>query len=196
MSSNRFRDPSRQRGVALAAGMMILLIITVIGVFSMRSSIFELRMAHNEETRIDAFERAQSMIDSIIIYDDNFPAVGLLDSVCLDASDGSCTMEIDDELIQGADADRSTATSTWTDCAENLDILSSSEGLAFMFDVEVIYDGTPDRLGRSDQVQGVLDVPTSSLGGGVAGQEIMIESVAAGAGTGACPTVSSGGSTS
>ena len=54
----------RQRGVALAVGLIILLLPTVLGISAMRGSIFELQMARNEEARLSAFERAQSIIDA------------------------------------------------------------------------------------------------------------------------------------
>ena len=56
----------RQRGVALAVGLIILLLLTVLGITAMRSSIFELQMARNEESRLTALERAQSIIDAMI----------------------------------------------------------------------------------------------------------------------------------
>lgn len=176
----------RQDGVALAAGLMILLIITVIGVVSMRSSIFEIRMARNEEARMEAFQRAESLVESIVSYDANFNAVSAGDSTCLKFGDANCTITIDADLNTAPHNTRSTGSTTFICETTAPRFLAMSEGNnVFLFDVLATYDATSAKQGRASVALGVLDV--ANVGGaGSSTQAIMAESVAAGAAAGTC----------
>ncbi|MDH3377863.1 MAG: pilus assembly PilX N-terminal domain-containing protein [Gammaproteobacteria bacterium] len=57
--------PNRQRGVALAVAMILLLGVTVVSVASLNTSLLELVMAGNEEARMSAFQKAQAGLDAV-----------------------------------------------------------------------------------------------------------------------------------
>ncbi len=54
--------PARSRGAALVVGLLILLVITIIGLSSMRSTLLEERMAGNLRDRARAFEAAEAAL--------------------------------------------------------------------------------------------------------------------------------------
>ncbi len=56
------RPPARSRGAALVVGLLILLVITIIGLSSMRSTLLEERMAGNLRDRARAFEAAEAAL--------------------------------------------------------------------------------------------------------------------------------------
>ena len=94
MKRQQTATAARQRGVALAFGLIILLVITVIGIGAMRSSIFELHMARNEEARVTALERAQSIVDATITVASNLLVAGSVsDTNCKGAyyANDNCT---------------------------------------------------------------------------------------------------------
>jgi PilX N-terminal len=154
---------SRQRGVALAVSLIMLLLLTVIGVTAMRSSIFESQMARNEEARIGAFERAQSIVDSVIETPGNFLGSEPGDTNCTDAV-ANCDndlVDLDDELIEGEHDERSSAIVTYLSCRDKLPRrLNVSENAydGAEFQIEGRYDGVAKKQGRSALAQGALIV--------------------------------------
>lgn len=58
--------PSRQRGVVLAVGLIFLLVLTIIGVTSLRTTTLEQRMAGNMQQRTVAFQDAETRIAMMI----------------------------------------------------------------------------------------------------------------------------------
>lgn len=90
--SHSCKPRRREAGVALAVGLLILLIITVVTVVSLRSSVFELQMARNEEARMSAFERAQSIIDGTVAIASNLIVAGDVgDTNCAGSYYPGCT---------------------------------------------------------------------------------------------------------
>lgn len=67
-------SPREQRGVALATALVFLVILTLLGIFSMRASTIELRLARNEQARIEAQETAQAIVDAVLANPANLPA--------------------------------------------------------------------------------------------------------------------------
>jgi hypothetical protein len=59
-----------QRGAALATALFFLVVITILGLAAMRAGQNDLRLALNEETRITAVQRAQSLLESMLENDD------------------------------------------------------------------------------------------------------------------------------
>lgn len=62
-----------QRGVALATALIFLVVITMLGLVAVRSSTTELRLAHNEQIRVEALETAQAVVDSVLDNPANLP---------------------------------------------------------------------------------------------------------------------------
>ncbi|MFA5939420.1 MAG: PilX N-terminal domain-containing pilus assembly protein [Sinimarinibacterium sp.] len=62
--------------MALVVGLILMLIITLLALSAVRFSGVGVRVATNEELRIDAFQQAQSIADAIISNPDSTPVVG------------------------------------------------------------------------------------------------------------------------
>jgi len=58
--------PSRQRGIVLVVGLVFLLVLTIIGVTSLRTTTLEQRMAGNLQQRTVAFQDAEARISMLI----------------------------------------------------------------------------------------------------------------------------------
>lgn len=161
--------PNSQRGVALAFALMMLVIITVIGVTAMRSSIFELGMARNEEARLAALEKAQSIVDATMTMSSNLLVAGSVgETNCTsgyeypDDNDpcDSYTVTLDDGL------DDPTITTYASSRVERLQpefqappaVIGSSITVfeAAQFSVEGTFDARSSRQGASTVAQGVM----------------------------------------
>lgn len=66
---------TRQHGAALATALFFLVVITILGLAAMRAGQTDLRLALNEETRITAVQRAQSLLEAMLENDDQNLAV-------------------------------------------------------------------------------------------------------------------------
>lgn len=67
---------ARQNGAALVLALVLLVVVTLIAVTSIRSTNQELRMSLNEETRANAFQYAQGLVDWIFATTGTTPVVG------------------------------------------------------------------------------------------------------------------------
>ena len=66
-------NPARQQGIALATALIFLVVITILGLVAVRSSTTELRLASNEQIRIESLQVAQAIVDSVIANPANLP---------------------------------------------------------------------------------------------------------------------------
>lgn len=82
--------PARQRGVALAVALILLVVLTLLALSGVRLSSMELRMALNDELRVASFENAQSMVDTTIRSFNNTPVLAAGVVLCA-AAGGDCT---------------------------------------------------------------------------------------------------------
>lgn len=57
----------KQKGVALAVGLVMLLILTIMGISSMSNTTLELKIACNSQTHNDAFQAAMSCVNESIV---------------------------------------------------------------------------------------------------------------------------------
>lgn len=165
--------PRRQQGVALAVGLMLLLVLTVIGIGAMRSSVLELQMARNEESRVSAFQRAQSLIDGTIANTSNLVVSGEVgDVACLskdvapDVCDNGTVTLIGDLLTTPHDL-RSHVYVKRIGPSDGL--VRAPRGLGFsvdfdaaLFEVGSEYDARDAKLGRSALGQGVMVIIKAS----------------------------------
>lgn len=96
-----------QRGVALAVGLVLLVVMTLMVLAGVRLSTLELRMSLNDEIQVNAFEQAQSLVDTVIRDFSNTPVLGDDVVLCLNTAfnttyGGKCTGS--DTLLLPADA--------------------------------------------------------------------------------------------
>ena len=155
--------PSTQRGVALAFGLLLLVVITIVSIAAMRGSIFELQMARNEEARITAFERAQSIIDGTVAVITNLVVAGQVDDTnCLGTEYTGCdsTTVALDANVDAAISSRASVrvTRLAPEFAPAPPVAGSSANVfeAAQFEVESTYDATSTREGRASLAQGVM----------------------------------------
>jgi hypothetical protein len=66
----------RQDGAALVVALLILIVITLLSLSAMRTGSLDVRMATNQQERIEAFQTAQAAVDGVLVYSSNFPVVG------------------------------------------------------------------------------------------------------------------------
>lgn len=57
----------KQKGVALAVGLVMLLILTIMGISSMSNTTLQLKIACNSQTHNDAFQAAMSCVNESIV---------------------------------------------------------------------------------------------------------------------------------
>jgi hypothetical protein len=88
---NTARLPSRQRGVALAVALILLVVLTLLALSGIRLSTMELRMAMNDELRVAAFEQAQSMVDTTVRRFTNTPILAPGVTRCVKTVTDKCT---------------------------------------------------------------------------------------------------------
>lgn len=76
------RLPDSQRGVALAVALILLVVLTLLALSGVRLSTMELRMALNDELRVDAYQQAQSLVDVSIRQFANTPILSPDTVIC------------------------------------------------------------------------------------------------------------------
>lgn len=64
-----------QHGVALAVALILLVVLTLLALSGVRLSTMELRMALNDELRVNAYQQAQSLVDVSIRQFSNTPVL-------------------------------------------------------------------------------------------------------------------------
>lgn len=94
------RSPSRvsERGVALAVALIMLVVLTLLALSGVRLSTMELRMALGDEIRVNAFEQAQSAVDSTIRLFSNTPVLAPDVVICAKLHD-TMARECDDARV-------------------------------------------------------------------------------------------------
>ncbi len=60
-----------QQGAALATALFFMIVITLLGLAAMRSGRTDLRLALNEESRVQALQSAQSLLEDLLLDADN-----------------------------------------------------------------------------------------------------------------------------
>jgi hypothetical protein len=85
------RLPARQRGIALAVALILLVVLTLLALSGIRLSTMELRMALNDELRVAAFEQAQSMVDGTVRRFTNTPILAPGVTRCAKVIPDKCT---------------------------------------------------------------------------------------------------------
>lgn len=167
---NRFlRRAGLERGAVLMVSLVFLLLLTIVAISAMKTGIFELLMASNEQARVEAFQRAQSISDDIFADPNNIPVFGNVgDRFC----STTATIGANDCVKNDISID------TNLDATGNEEIeyyvqrvgplysppprlratsgFSAAAYTSARFEISVDYNGTKDKAGRSQLAQGVL----------------------------------------
>lgn len=152
-----------QQGSVLLVSLVLLLILTLAATTAMRTSTLELRMAGNEQQRVETFELAQSIVDEVVGNPDNIRVSGDIGFVNCTVGIAGCSaydVVIDRNLLPAARADNAAVVVQRLApalTAPPRGINSSADAFsAARFEVDTTYDGTADNEGRVGLVQGVL----------------------------------------
>jgi hypothetical protein len=94
--NNRFNFAGRQRGVVLFISLIMLVVIGMLSLSLMGMSRVELRMANNEEARMNALQMAQAISDIIVADPDKTPVVGGAGYTMCTSSLSGCDAEMSD----------------------------------------------------------------------------------------------------
>jgi Tfp pilus assembly protein PilX len=174
----------RQRGVALAVALILLVIITLLGLSAVRLSSMELRMSGNDELRVSSFEAAASLVDAAIANATNTPAIsagvrtcaklGALVPACTTASVSvpTYTTDVANDLmnveITGITGSTSPPTgSGW----------SSKDYAAANLKIAGIYDRNADGRGRATISEGLAVIYSRQGQTGFGGGPVMQSAV-------------------
>lgn len=83
------RLPNRQKGVVLVVALVLLVAITLLSLAGINTTTLELRMASNQQARVNAFQQAEAGIDGVKTDMSNFAVKGLV-------GQGRCTTDFHD----------------------------------------------------------------------------------------------------
>ncbi|MEX0618379.1 MAG: pilus assembly PilX N-terminal domain-containing protein [Pseudohongiellaceae bacterium] len=151
------------RGSVLLITLIFLVILTLAATTGMRTSIMEMRMAGNEQSRVSTLEMAQSIVDEVVGNADNIVVSGDVGFVNCTPNLTGCTatdIVIDTTLLPTAEADKVEVAVVRLAPALTpapRGISSSADAFyAARFEVDSTYDGAADNEGKAGIVQGVL----------------------------------------
>jgi type IV pilus assembly protein PilX len=130
--------PSRQRGAALAVGLILLLVLTVLAVSGMNTASMELVMAGNEQYRQRAFHASETGIELALADLPSVPQTGAV-------------MSVDRALTGDVESDVVTASQYMGD-DRNLTGFSAGKFVGLHYQISSI--GTSARNSQSQQFQG------------------------------------------
>lgn len=158
----------RQRGAVLIVSLLFLLLLTLIATTASRTSTFELKMAGNEQSRIEATQKAMAVVHAIESDSDNTPIVGNIGyKICATGVSGGGCNESIINLSSAVTTVQSGASLSYnvtrkgpleTD-APTMDEDQASSASAFKvarYEVTASYDGSGAGMGSAEIVQGVL----------------------------------------
>ncbi len=157
----------RQRGAALIISLLFLLLITLVATTGSENSTLQLQMAGNEQSRVEAQQRALALLDAIIDDPDNAPVVGGIGFKICDAADTDASCDLTrialdtavTSMPAGVDIDYFvTRVGPLEVDAPSMAEEMASSASAYKFarqEITATIDGTDARLGRSVVVQGM-----------------------------------------
>jgi len=155
----------RQRGVVLFVSLIMLVVIGMLTLSLMGISRIEMRMANNEEARVNGLQIAQALSDVIIATPDLTPVIGVAGHKNCAGALEDCDMSMTDNLPDNAIATAvqegyltASATRTTPEFRPPPRGLgwSSSKFVATSFVLDVQYDRTEDGLGQGGVEEGIV----------------------------------------
>lgn len=155
---------NKQRGAALFTALIILVAITLISLASLGTTMLELKMAGNEESRMVSFQMAQAAVDNVIVTDkaaqdplnpnllrQYFKLAGnKFDTNCTVSHPDSCTAN--DVLLDSPLDDTAKNQVKITRLTDPTALRSTACAEATTFTIESKYSG----VGTTDVVQGYI----------------------------------------
>jgi len=152
-----------QVGSVLLPSLIFLLILTLAATTAMRTSTMELRMAGNEQQRVETFELTQSIVDQVVGNPDNIRVAGDPGYVNCTPNVPNCNandVQINANLLAPSRAANATVKVERLAPALSAPprgINTSTDAFsAARFEVDTTYDGTASNEGKVGIVQCVL----------------------------------------
>jgi|GEM_PF-992382 len=157
-----------QRGAVLMVAIVFLGLLAMLSVTVMRTSTMELRMASNEQERIEGLQKVQAILDDIREEDNYFPVVeegylvcksGDTDTACDTAPivlDSTVTSLLGSDTVQYRTYYREDSSLPRADHASDK-VYDTSFRVAY-FDLMVEYEAASERGARSEITQGVQSI--------------------------------------
>lgn len=156
--------PRTQSGAVLLVALVFLVVLGLFGLTSMQSSRLQLRMANNEEVRINAHQAAQALVDAVAGTPDMTPVIGGAgytlctagqpdcDRESLFMPDGALTADVDDGYLWGT----AVMTAPTNSPPPRGLGFSADKFTSTAFQVETTYDRADEGLGRADVTAGLI----------------------------------------
>lgn len=156
--------PGTQRGGVLLVALVFLVVLGLFGLSSMQSSRLQLRMASNEEVRVNAHQAAQALVDAVAGTPDMTPVIGgagytlctpgqsACDQESLFMPDGDLSDEVDNGYLYGT----AVMTAPTNSPPPRGLGFSADKFTSTAFQVEATYDRADDGLGRADVTAGLI----------------------------------------
>lgn len=149
--SMRSAPPARQRGAALAIGLILLVVLTLLAFAGMNAATTELAMAGNEQFRKSASHAAAAGIEQAIASLRNVPTVA-----------GSAPRELDGDLRADSTIEKYQTETVYIGDEVGLPQSSVDKFVGLHF--EIASTGISARGAQDGQVQGVFVVSTQRAG--------------------------------
>jgi Tfp pilus assembly protein PilX len=160
---------TKQQGAILLISIIFLLLLSMLALGTMRSGTLEILMAGNEQSRIEAFELAAAVNESVISRwqggGANEPSFKTAQTLCSpghtdpESECDALTLTIDDSLssaITSAGADNEYMTHYLGEGQSPPGFGEQVNTCAFYFDTEANYDNSLNKQGVSHQSEGVF----------------------------------------
>ncbi|MEH6518577.1 MAG: hypothetical protein V7742_18010 [Halioglobus sp.] len=153
--------PARQSGAILLIAMIFLLLLAIIAGTVSQTSILEFLMAGNAQFREEAFQQSQALVDEITADINNFPVIGDVGYKVCKIGDSGCNAYTLDPESATSNAEfsvvrRGPLILESLPFRQGESSASSSPNFdAAIFEVNVAVDGSAQRLGSAQIVQGV-----------------------------------------
>lgn len=154
----------QQRGAALMAALIFMIVISLLSITSMRASRTELRMAANTEARVNAQQTAQAFLEAVASTASSTPVIGTAGYTICTVGQAGCN-KTDFSFPSGIFA---TDISSYDISAriERMDppLRPVPRGIEFSadkfdgapFEVSVTFDRSDEKLGRVTLTEGLL----------------------------------------
>jgi hypothetical protein len=162
--NKQFIYADRQRGVVLFISLIMLVVIAMLSLSLMGMSRVEMRMANNEEARINALQMAQAISDIIVADPDKTPVVGgagyMLCTSSLTGCDAEMTDLPDNHITTAVNDGHLTASATRADPEFRPPPrgmgFSASKFVGTSFRLRSTYDRTEDGQGFGAVEEGLI----------------------------------------
>lgn len=154
----------KQRGAILMTALIFMVVVTMLGMTSMRSSTLGVRMAHNEESRFTAIQAAQAMSETVVASPAATPVIGDVGFTNCTPGEAGCTTYavalppgyVDNEVGSGHLSARVERMAPAEKPPPRVLESSIDKFSAASFRVTASYDRSDEGLGQAQVIEGVL----------------------------------------